>query len=126
MECFAGFVPFWIRQWIAPSSRNIQKQESIFFLDAERAMGVDDLVVTFRRNFVLDRYPWSEYKSIGSEATSAVVEAGWSCSELDRIAAFLHVGIFDKRKLDRLRQQARNNRRRISSGKPAGYPSVLE
>ncbi|KAL3455736.1 hypothetical protein BJX64DRAFT_271831 [Aspergillus heterothallicus] len=53
-------------------------------------MGVDGLVVTFRCNLVLDRCPWSEYKSIGPEATSVVAKAGWSCSELDRIAAFLH------------------------------------
>ncbi|KAL5365871.1 hypothetical protein BJX96DRAFT_159920 [Aspergillus floccosus] len=124
MNCLTGFVPLWIMQWITPSSGGTRKQEFIIFADAER--GVDDLVVTFCRNRFYNRCPWSEYKSIGPEATAAVVKAGWSCSELDRIATSLHEGRFDEQKLDRLRQQARNNRRRISYGKPANYPSVLE
>ncbi|QRD91331.1 hypothetical protein F9C07_5377 [Aspergillus flavus] len=89
-------------------------------------MGVNDLMVTFRRNRGYHCRPWSEYKSIGPEATAAVVDAGWSCSELDRIAGYLRGDIFDKRYLDQLRQQARNNRRRISYGKSADYPSVFK
>lgn len=89
-------------------------------------MGVDDLVVTFRHNLVLSLCPWKEYRLIGLEATAAVVKAGWNCSELDRMATSLHEERFDERKLDRLRREARNNRRSISSGKPADYPDVLE
>lgn len=55
-------------------------------------MGVDDLVVTFCRNRFYDRCPWSEYKSIGPEATAAVVKAGWSCSELDHISKVIREG----------------------------------
>jgi hypothetical protein len=89
-------------------------------------VGVDDLVVTFCRNRFYNRCPWSEYKSIGPEATAAVVKAGWSCSELDHISKTIREGGYDERRLDRLRQEARNNRRRISYGKPAHYRSVIE
>ena len=89
-------------------------------------MGVDDLMVSFWRNLVPNRCSWSEYKLIGPEATTAVVNAGWSCRALDEIATSLREGGFDERRLDQLRQQATYNRRRISSGRPADYPSVLE
>ncbi|KAK9604388.1 hypothetical protein V6Z93_002356 [Aspergillus fumigatus] len=124
MDCLASLVPLRIRQWISSISGGVQKQEFIIFANAER--GTDDLVVTFLRNRFPDRCSWSEYKSIGPEATTAVVSAGWSCRALDEIATSLREGGFDERRLDQLRQEARNNRRRISYGKPADYPSVLE
>lgn len=141
MDCLASLFPLRIRQWISSISGGIQKQEVsnvftpyilyctesnqfIIFADAER--GTDDLVVTFLRNRFPDRCSWSEYKSIGPEATTAVVNAGWSCRALDEIATSLREGGFDERRLDQLRQQATYNRRRISSGRPADYPSVLE
>lgn len=103
-----------------------ENTQFIIFADAERAVGVDDLVVTFCRNRFHDRCPWSEYKSIGPEATAAVVNAGWSCSELDRIAASLHEGRFDEQKLDQLRREARKNRRRISYRNLSDPQSVFE
>ncbi|KAH1415311.1 hypothetical protein KXX64_006534, partial [Aspergillus fumigatus] len=98
----------------------------IIFVKAERDMGVDDLMVLFWRNLVPNRCSWSEYKSIGPEATTAVVNAGWSCSELDKMATSLREGRFDERRLDQLRQQARNKLRRISYSSPADHPSVFE
>lgn len=95
-------------------------------MKAERDMGVDDLMVLFWRNLVPNRCSWSEYKSMGPEATAAVVKAGWSCIALDRVAISLREGGFDERTLDQLRQQARNNRRRISYGNAADHPSVFE
>ncbi|KAJ5239556.1 hypothetical protein N7468_004175 [Penicillium chermesinum] len=124
MDCLASLIPLRIRQWISLISGGVQKQESIIFMDAER--GPDDLVVTFLRNRLYDRCSWSEYKSIGPEATAAVVQAGWSCSELDREVTSLHKGIFDERSLNRLRQQARNKHHRISYGNPADHSSVFE
>ncbi|EDP53269.1 hypothetical protein AFUB_044410 [Aspergillus fumigatus A1163] len=129
MDCLASLVPLRIRQWISSFSGGLQKQEVsnvftpyivyctesnqlIIFADAEK--GTDDLVVKFLRNRLPDRCSWSEYKSMGPEATAAVVKAGWSCIALDRVAISLREGGFDERTLDQLRQQARNNRRRIS------------
>lgn len=141
MDCLASLVPLRIRQCILSVSGGSQKKEVsnvfavcfvyctkssqvICFADVER--GADDLVVKFCRNRFSDRCPWSEYKSIGPEATAAVVKAGWSCSELDQIATSLHEGRFDERKLDRLRQEARNNRCRISYRNLSDPRSVFE
>lgn len=49
-----------------------KSSQFIIFADAER--GVDDLLVTFCRNRSYDRCPLSEYKSIGPQATTAVVK----------------------------------------------------
>ncbi|RAL04890.1 uncharacterized protein BO80DRAFT_451864 [Aspergillus ibericus CBS 121593] len=117
MDYLTSLVPFQIRQWISSISGSIQKQEVsnvfaacfvcctkssqfIIFADAER--GVDDLVVTFCRNRFYD------------QATATVVKAGWSCRELDRI------------KLDRLRQEARNNQRYITYHNLSDPRSVFE
>ncbi|KAL4891346.1 hypothetical protein BDV59DRAFT_209022 [Aspergillus ambiguus] len=124
MDCLASLVPLRIRQWIWSVSGGIRKQEFIIFADAER--GVDDLVVTFCCNRFYNRCPWSEYKSIGPEATAAVVNAGWSCSELDQISETMREGGFDERELDRLRRKARNKRRRISYRNPSDPQSVFE
>ena len=103
-----------------------ENTQSIIFADAERVVGVDDLMVTFCHNRFYDRCPWGEYKSIGPEATAAVVEAGWNCRDLDWIATSISEGGFEERDLDRLRQEARNNRRRISYRNLSDPQSVFE
>ncbi|RDH36804.1 hypothetical protein BDQ94DRAFT_157646 [Aspergillus welwitschiae] len=128
MDCLASLVPLRIRQCILSSGGSQKKEVSnvfavcfvyctkssqvICFADVER--GADDLVVKFCRNRFSD------------QATAAVVKAGWSCSELDQIATSLHEGRFDERKLDRLRQEARNNRCRISYRNLSDPRSVFE
>ena len=141
MNCLASLVPFPIRQWISSTLGGIQTQEvsnpfapylvcctksSQFKISADAERGVDDLLVTFCRNRFYDRCPWSEYKSIGPEATTAVVKLNGAAVKPFQIATPLHEEGFDERMLDRPRQEARNKRRHIPYGKPADYPSILE
>ncbi|KAJ5843654.1 uncharacterized protein N7525_001395 [Penicillium rubens] len=97
--------------------RGVPKDEAIVFIDAQR--GADDLVVTICRGFSPDYLSWSEFKSLGSFATSAVVAAGWSCRKLDQIAESVREGLFLEEELDQLREQARHKRNRVYIRRPS-------
>ncbi|KAI9923414.1 hypothetical protein ASPWEDRAFT_46923 [Aspergillus wentii DTO 134E9] len=90
-----------------------QKAEIMIFANAERSP--DDLVVTYFDNGYQNRLNWNEYKSIGPIATAAVVRAGWNCAKLEQIAQSVRDRRFCEDELDRLREQARAERRRIST-----------
>ncbi|THC89113.1 hypothetical protein EYZ11_011440 [Aspergillus tanneri] len=90
----------------------VQKDEAIVFIDVGR--GADDLVVTIRRGLFPDYLLWSELKSIGPQATSAVVAAGWNCSALDKIAESVRKGRFLEEELDQLREEAKDKHARTT------------
>ncbi|OQE79424.1 hypothetical protein PENNAL_c0051G03555 [Penicillium nalgiovense] len=109
---------------VAPSDINNTAREgyeealsAIVFIDAHRGAG--DLVVTICRGFSLAYLSWSEFKSLGSFATSAVVAAGWSCRKLDQITESVREGLFLEEELDQLREQARDKRNRVSVRRPS-------
>ncbi|KAB8069204.1 hypothetical protein BDV29DRAFT_198852 [Aspergillus leporis] len=124
MDCFASIIPPRMKQWLWPSKGRAKKDEVIIFADAER--GPDDLVVTFLRDRFYDRLSWSKFKSIGTSATTAVVDAGWKCRDLDWIAESIEKKRFDEKKLDELRDAAREKRNRISIRKTSDPVSIFE
>ncbi|KAE8167951.1 hypothetical protein BDV40DRAFT_284438 [Aspergillus tamarii] len=89
----------------------------ILFADAER--GPNDLVITFLRGHFHDRLTWTEFKSLGPPAIAAVVQAGWRCVALEQIAESIRARRFDEKELDKLRNEARDERKRISIRKPS-------
>ncbi|GMG38641.1 unnamed protein product [Aspergillus oryzae] len=140
MDCLASI---WggIKPWLWPTGRSVQRDEVrishlhcrtqglttvkvLIFVDAER--GPDDLVVTFHRNHFQDRLPWNEFKSLGPPAATAVVKAGWKFVALEQIAESIHARRFDEKELDKLRNEARDERKRISIRKPSDPVSIFE
>ncbi|KAB8227908.1 uncharacterized protein BDW43DRAFT_323445 [Aspergillus alliaceus] len=113
-----------IKRWLWPARSGVQRDEIIIFADAER--GPSDLVIIFLRGQFYDRLPWSEFKSIGTSATTAVVEAGWRCRALDWIAETIREKRFDEKELDKLRDEAKDKRKRISSYNSSDPVSVFE
>ncbi|KAB8213091.1 hypothetical protein BDV33DRAFT_197101 [Aspergillus novoparasiticus] len=130
-----------IKRWVGPTKSNAQTDEVsnsclhwgthvlmiiqvIIFADADR--GPNDLVVTFHRNHFQDRLPWSEFKSLGPPAATAVVKAGWKFVTLEQIAESIRARRFDEKELDKLRNEARDERKRISIRKPSDPVSVFE
>ncbi|KAE8311125.1 hypothetical protein BDV41DRAFT_566113 [Aspergillus transmontanensis] len=124
MDCFASLIPCCIRQCLGPNRSDIQEGELLIFAGVER--GPDDLVVTFHRNHFQDRLPWNEFKSLGPPAATAVVKAGWKIVALEQIAESIRARRFDEKELDRLRNEARNEHKRISIRKPSDPVSVFE
>ncbi|KAK6814306.1 hypothetical protein RU639_010154 [Aspergillus parasiticus] len=123
MDCLASI---WggIKPWLWPTGRSVQRDEVLIFVDAER--GPDDLVVTFHHNQYQDRLPWNEFKSLGPPAATAVVKAGWKFVALEQIAESIRARRFDEKELDKLRNEARDERKRISIRKPSDPVSVFE
>ena len=83
-------------------------------------------MVTIYRGFSPHYLSWDEFMSLGSFATSAVVAAGWSCRKLDQIAESVREGLFLEEELDRLREQARGKRNRISIRRPSAWAFMDE
>lgn len=96
----------------------------IIFIGAER--GPDDLVITFLRDRFSDRLTWTEFKSLGPPAMAAVVQAKWRCVTLDQIAESIRAGRFDEKELEKLRDEAKEWRRRVSVRKPSDPVSIFE
>lgn len=96
----------------------------IVFVDAVK--GPDDLVVIFCRRRFYEHLTWSQYKAIGDPAITAVVRAGWSCMELDRIQELICQGKFSKLELDRLREEAGEKHRWISTRANSEPVSVFD
>ncbi|OGM39390.1 hypothetical protein ABOM_012143 [Aspergillus bombycis] len=108
----------------ASGAHHLTTVQVLIFVGAER--GPDDLVVTFHRNHFQDRLPWNEFKSLGPPAATAVVKAGWKFVALEQIAESIRARRFDEKELDNLRNEARDERKRISIRKPSDPVSVFE
>ncbi|PWY91466.1 hypothetical protein BO94DRAFT_394158 [Aspergillus sclerotioniger CBS 115572] len=124
MDCFASLMPCWIKQCLGSIRSDIQKEQVIFFADAER--GPNNLMITFLRDRFYDRFTWTEFKSLGPPAMAAVVRAGWRCVALDQIAESIRAGRFDEKELGKLLNEARERRKRVSIRKPSDPVSVFE
>ncbi|KAB8213158.1 hypothetical protein BDV33DRAFT_185330 [Aspergillus novoparasiticus] len=124
MDYFASLMPCWIKQCLGLIRSDIQKKQVIIFANAER--GPNDLVVEFLHDGRHDRLTWTEFKSIGPPAMTAVVRARWSCLALDEIAESIRAGRFEEKELDKLRNEARERRRRVSIRKPSDPVSTFE
>lgn len=83
------------------------------------------MVIFCRRRFY-EHLTWHEYKELGDPAIAAVVRAGWSCVELDRIWELIRQGRFNKMELDRLREEAGEKHRWLSTRENSEPISVFD
>lgn len=140
MDCLASILGA-IKHWLGLTRRSVQRDkvrksrlhwrtdslmivQVIIFIGAER--GPDDLVITFLRDRFSDRLTWTEFKSLGPPAMAAVVQAKWRCVTLDQIAESIRAGRFDEKELEKLRDEAKEWRRRVSVRKPSDPVSIFE
>ncbi|KAB8213071.1 hypothetical protein BDV33DRAFT_230503 [Aspergillus novoparasiticus] len=140
MDCLASILGA-IKHWLGLTRRSVQRDkvrksrlhwrtdslmivQVIIFIGAER--GPDDLVITFLRDCFSDRLTWTEFKSLGPPAMAAVVQAKWRCVTLDQIAESIRAGRFDEKELEKLRDEAKEWRRRVSVRKPSDPVSIFE
>ncbi|OJJ83278.1 uncharacterized protein ASPGLDRAFT_173941 [Aspergillus glaucus CBS 516.65] len=99
-------------------------QNEIAFVDAVK--GPDDLIVIFCRRRFYEHLTWEEYKAIGEPAITATVRSGWSCMEMDRLGESIRQGKFNKSELDRLREEAKDKHRWISTREHSEPVSVFD
>lgn len=96
----------------------------IAFVDAVK--GPDDLIVIFCRRRFYEHLTWEQYKAVGEPAITATVRAGWSCGALDRLGESIRQGRFNKSELDRLREEAKDKHRWISTRENSEPVSVFD
>lgn len=95
----------------------------MIFLGPER--GPDDLLMEYFQCGV-ECLPWTEFKSFGC---LAVMEAGWRCADLERISQQLRerrCEEFDDNELCKLREEARERKKRISVRNSGGSISRFD
>lgn len=96
----------------------------IAFVDAVK--GPDDLIVIFCRRRFYEHLTWEQYKAVGEPAITATVRAGWSCGGLDRLGESIRQRRFNKSELDRLREEAKDKHRWISTRENSEPVSVFD
>lgn len=100
--------------------------QSIIFSDAK--CGEDEIYVEILLNGRHEVLSWDDFENRGFKATTAVVEAKWSCGELQKLAQSFQNRQIEfpdaEEKLNTMRQHAR--RVRVRQSMPISYGSTFD